>query len=114
MRKKKEFLGDLEEIILLVIVNLGGEAYGVPIYETIERATQKFTSLGAIYVALDRLEQKGFVSSRLGEVTSERGGRAKKYFRIEGEGIKALQDVERMRQDICRASKGLQPIGGRV
>ena len=93
VKKKKEFLGDLEEIILLAIVGLGGESYGVPIYEKVSEAIERFTSLGAIYAALDRLEQKGFISSRMGEATAERGGRAKKYFKIEGEGMQALESV---------------------
>lgn len=114
VKKKKEFLGDLEEIILLAIVGLDGESYGVPIYEKVEEERESFTSLGAIYAALDRLEQKGFVSSRLGEATAERGGRAKKYFKIEGEGMRALDEAERVRQSMRRVKIGLQPLGGRA
>src|SRR5690242_3949999 len=109
MRKKKEFIGDLEEIILLALVGVGGESYGVLIYEKVEEARERFTSLGAIYATLDRLEQRGFVSSRLGEPTAERGGRAKKYFKIEGEGMPALDEAERVRQSMRGVNVGLQP-----
>lgn len=83
-------LGRGEEIVLRALVCLGGENYGVPIRREIAERTGRDMSYGALYTTLERLKQKGYVSSRIGEPTRERGGRAKRYFRIETPGIKAL------------------------
>jgi DNA-binding PadR family transcriptional regulator len=112
-KQKKELLGELEEIILLALIKLGSESYGVPIHETVEDATERFISIGSIYATLDRLERNGFVSSRMGEATAERGGRAKKYFKVEGAGIEALKEAERIRRAMV-GRRNLQPIGGRA
>jgi DNA-binding PadR family transcriptional regulator len=93
----KNYLGEFEELLLLAIINLGNETYGVPIAETIEKATGKRVSTGALYTALSRLEEKGFVRSWMGEATKERGGRAKKYFAVEGAGELALRQSEQAR-----------------
>jgi PadR family transcriptional regulator PadR len=84
-------------IVLLAVMHLGANAYGVTIRQTVAEATGQEPSIGAIYTALDRLEQKGFVSSHQGEPTPERGGRAKRYFKIEGAGVQALNEAERVR-----------------
>ncbi len=89
-------------------------AYGVTIRQTVEEKAKRPTSIGAIYATLDRLEDKGFVSSRMGEATAERGGRAKKYFQVEGAGVQALSDAEqarlRLREGVLMG--GLLPKGG--
>ena len=113
VKKKKELLGELEEIILLALIKLGSESYGVPIHQTVEEATDRFISIGSIYATLDRLERNGFVSSRIGEATAERGGRAKKYFKVEGAGKLALKEAEQIRRSIVRRLR-LQPAGGRA
>jgi PadR family transcriptional regulator PadR len=109
MGDKKTYLGEFEEIVLLAILRLGANAYGVPIRQTVEEATKRSISIGAIYTTLERLEHKGFVSSRQGEPTPERGGRAKRYFKIEGAGAQALADAQQAR-DLLRGR--LQPAGG--
>ena len=86
-------LGRLEEIVLLALVCLGGDAYGVPIRREIAERTGRDVSFGAVYTTLDRLEGKGYVKSRVGEPTPERGGRAKRYFRIEAAGSRALNEA---------------------
>ena len=86
-------LGRFEEIVLLAILQLRGNAYGVTIRRQIETKARQKTSYGAIYTTLERLERKGYVSSRKGEATAERGGRAKKYYRVEDAGLRALDDV---------------------
>lgn len=98
MGENKHYLGEFEELLLLAIMRLRDGAYGVSIRQTIEEATERPISIGAIYTTLDRLEKKGFVSSRQGDPTPERGGRAKRYFKIEGAGIQAVNDVQRVRQ----------------
>mgnify|MGYP002084963891 CR=1 FL=1 len=93
----KKFLGEFEELILLAILKLSNDAYGVPIAETIEEFSGKRVSIGALYTSLSRLEEKGFIRSRIGESTDERGGRAKKYYAVEGTGLEVLQEIETTR-----------------
>jgi PadR family transcriptional regulator PadR len=84
-------LGDLEHLVLLAFVRLGDESYGVPILDEIAARTGRPVSRAAVYIALRRLEAKGLLRSRLGEATPERGGRAKRYFRITRAGLQRLQ-----------------------
>jgi DNA-binding PadR family transcriptional regulator len=86
-----DLLGSLEHIVLLALVRLEANAYGMTIRREIEERTGRNLSIGAVYATLDRLESKGYVSSFLGEPTAERGGRAKRLFRIEAEGNQALR-----------------------
>jgi len=84
-------LGELEQLVLLAILRLGEEAYGVPVVEEIEQRTGKRVKRSAVYVALTRMEKRGLVSSRMGEPTPERGGKAKRYFSVEPEAIERLK-----------------------
>jgi PadR family transcriptional regulator, regulatory protein PadR len=90
------FGGRFEEIVLLALVRLREDAYGVTIRRDIAERTGSDVSFGAVYTTLERLERKGYVKSRVGEPTPERGGRAKKYFRIEAPGIRALNETREM------------------
>jgi DNA-binding PadR family transcriptional regulator len=85
-----DLLGSLEHLVLLAVARLGAEAYGVTVRLEIERRTGRNLSIGAIYATLERLHAKGYVSSSVGEPTAERGGRAKRHFRIEADGRRAL------------------------
>jgi DNA-binding PadR family transcriptional regulator len=87
----RAYLGELEQIVLLALIRLGDNAYGVPIRQDIEKRTKRSLSIGALYHTLERLEEKGFVSSRTGDPTPERGGRAKRFFRAEPPGLQALR-----------------------
>lgn len=98
--KRKNFLGEFEELVLLAILKLGNEGYGVNIAETVEGFKKKRISIGALYTTLTRLEEKGFVRSWLGEATEERGGRAKKYYAIEAPGLKALKEIHTIRTEV--------------
>ncbi|HUA85222.1 MAG TPA: helix-turn-helix transcriptional regulator [Bryobacteraceae bacterium] len=91
----RDHLGEFEQIVLLAIARLGDGAYGVPIRREIEVRTRRYVTVGALYRTLDRLEEKAFVSSRFGDPIPERGGRAKRYFRVGPLGIKALRRTER-------------------
>ncbi len=84
-------MGHFETTVLLALLRLGNHAYGMEIREEIERRTGREVSYGAVYTALDRLEVKGFVAYSLGESTPERGGRARKYFRVQSAGKAALR-----------------------
>jgi DNA-binding PadR family transcriptional regulator len=89
-------LGRFEELVLLAVVRLRENAYGVTIRREIAERTGRDVSFGAVYTTLERLQRKGHVSSRLGDSTPERGGRAKRYFRIEAPGITALNKTQEM------------------
>jgi DNA-binding PadR family transcriptional regulator len=93
--RKREFLGGFELLVLLALIRLGEDAYGVPISEAIEESSGREVALGSVYITLERLERKGLVTSRLGEPTAERGGRAKTYFRITGKGLREVRQAQR-------------------
>jgi DNA-binding PadR family transcriptional regulator len=90
-----ELLGSLEHIVLLALVQLDGTAHGALIRREIHTRTGRDVSIGAVYATLDRLEGKGYVSSRTGEPTPERGGRAKRLFQLEAAGTRALRISEK-------------------
>jgi DNA-binding PadR family transcriptional regulator len=102
-----EFLGELEQLVMLAVARLGGEGYGVVVRDEIADRTGRTLSLGAIYSTLYRLEEKGYLSSRRGEPTAERGGRAKRLFRVEPAGVRILAATRRM-QD--RMWEGVEPV----
>jgi DNA-binding PadR family transcriptional regulator len=104
-------LGEFEQLVLLAIVHLQGEAYGVPIVEEIERRTGRSVARAAVYVTLRRLEEKGFVTSRLGDPTPERGGKGRRYVRIAAEGARALREARHVAE---RMWHGLDPASLRV
>jgi len=87
---KKYQLGEFEEIVLLTVGVLYGEAYGVAIKGHIEQKLSRKVSVGALQSALRRMESKGYLDSNLGETTKERGGKRKRYFKITAQGKKAL------------------------
>lgn len=89
-------LGDMEHLVLLAILRLGREAYGIPILDEVCARVGREVSRATVYVALKRLEEKGLVSSKLGESTPERGGRAKRYFKLKPTGLKALRESREM------------------
>ena len=82
-------------MVMLALIRLGDDAYGVTISREIEGHTGREVLLGSVYATLERLGEKGCVSSRLGNPTSERGGRAKRYFRITAKGLRDLRDAQR-------------------
>jgi PadR family transcriptional regulator PadR len=88
---KRSYLGEMELMVLLAVVRLGDDAYGVPISKELLILAEREVALGSIYAALERLEDKGFVTSSLGDPTPERGGRAKRYFRVTPTGVRALK-----------------------
>jgi len=90
---KPDSIGQFEQLVLTAILSQRDDAYGVTIHAKVaELARPKEISLGAVYVTLDRLEDKGFVSSRLSDPTPERGGRAKRCYRLEALGERALEE----------------------
>jgi PadR family transcriptional regulator, regulatory protein PadR len=99
-------VGEFEQLVLLALLRLGNDAYGMEARREIEARTGREVSIGALYTALDRLERKGFVAHRVGEPTPERGGRARKHFRVLPAGAAAL---ERARAPLDLMWDGLRP-----
>lgn len=93
---ERGYLGEFELMILLAVVHLGDEAYGVPISRELEKHRGRDVSVGSVYAALERLESKGLVSSSLGDPTPERGGKAKRYFRVTKAGLCQVQATRRV------------------
>jgi DNA-binding PadR family transcriptional regulator len=92
----RSYLGEFELMILLAVLHLGDEAYGVPISRELERHRGREVSVGSVYAALERLETKGLIASTLGEPTPERGGKAKRYFRVTKEGLRQANETRRV------------------
>src|ERR1700741_3732488 len=91
----RQHLTDFELMILLAILRIGDDAYGVPIARELEETGKRTVLLGAIYAALDRLEENGLASSSYGDPTPERGGRAKRFFKVTPKGLKAVKETQR-------------------
>jgi DNA-binding PadR family transcriptional regulator len=108
---KRTQLGNLELMVMLVLIRLGAEAYGVPIKREIEAKSSRVVTLGSIYATLERLEGKSLVHSSLGEPTPERGGRAKKYFQLTAKGLREVRETQKA---LKRLWKGLPQLEGGV
>jgi PadR family transcriptional regulator, regulatory protein PadR len=98
-------LGELEQVVLLSILRVGDEAYGVPILGEIERQTARSLTLATVYKTLARLEDKGLVASRTGDPTPQRGGRRKRYYALTADGRRALRESLAA---LRRMTRGLQ------
>ncbi|MFY8350881.1 PadR family transcriptional regulator [Pseudoalteromonas sp. SSM20] len=91
MGKSDKFLGEFEQMVLLALLQLKDNAYGAAIRQLLDQQIERTVALGALYATLERLENKGLVSSKLGEATPERGGRPKRFFTVTNDGLNALQ-----------------------
>src|ERR1700746_1809734 len=105
----RDYLGEFEHLIVLALLRLEDRAYGVTVRQEIEFRTKREVSIGAVYATLDRLERKGYVKSRRGEPTPERGGRSKRFFRVTAKGVAA---VNRTHHALSRLIEGLDFIRG--
>lgn len=90
---KGDYLGEFEHIVLLTILRLGDGAYGALLRAEIERVTRRSPAIGTVHATLARLERKRLVSSWTGEPTAQRGGKAKRHFKIEADGVSALKSA---------------------
>jgi DNA-binding PadR family transcriptional regulator len=103
---RREHLGEFEQIVLLAILRVREDAYGVPIRLEIESRTGRSVTVGALYRTLDRLEEKGFVTSSFGDPMPARGGRSRRYFKVRPAGLRTL----RASRDVLTAMwDGLEP-----
>jgi len=105
----RSYLGEFELILLLSVLHLGDQAYGVPISRELEAHRGRNVSLGSVYAALERLEAKGLVVSTLGDPTPERGGKAKRYFRVTKEGLRQTNETRRVLTELWRKLPELNP-----
>jgi PadR family transcriptional regulator, regulatory protein PadR len=103
---KGSYLGEFQEIVLLAVLVLENEAYGVSVQEEIFRRIGRRISRGALHTALTRLEEKGYLRSRMGGATEERGGRQKRLYNLTNLGEQALNDAELSRQSFYRSIPG--------
>ena|SRR5215471_14155239 len=102
-------LSNFELMVMLAIIRIGDEAYGVSISNEIEETTGTEVLLGSVYDALNRLEAKGLIVSTLGDATPERGGRAKRHFRSTSRGVRVVRDTQ---QSLIRLWKGVPELKG--
>jgi PadR family transcriptional regulator, regulatory protein PadR len=103
-----DYLGEFEHIVVLALLRLEDRAYGVTVRQEIELRTKREVSIGAVYATLDRMETKGYVKSRLGDPTPERGGRSKRFFRVTAKGEAAVNRTQKALQSM---TEGLSLIG---
>ena len=106
---KKYNLGEFEEVVMLTVGVLHGDAYGVSIKKEIETRAKRKVSVGALQSALKRLEKKGYLRSHTGEETQERAGRPKRYFEITAHGIAALEHTRDLRNDLWSSMAKIIP-----
>lgn len=108
--KSRTYLSQTELMVMLAIMRLGENAYGVPIAQEIGKCTGREIAIGVVYSALKHLEEDGFIRSSLGEATAARGGRAKTYFRVTAPGCKQVKETQqallRMWNGIPRLKSG--------
>jgi PadR family transcriptional regulator PadR len=106
--RRRDYLGSFELMVLLTVLRLGEDAYGVPISREIEAQSGQRAAVASIYAALQRLEEKGLLSSRLGSPTPERGGRAKKYFEATDKGLREARNTQRALTRLWRGVRQLK------
>ncbi|GAB3735103.1 PadR family transcriptional regulator [Spirosoma lituiforme] len=100
---KRAFLGEFEEIVLLTVAVLDEQAYGVTITQEIEQKTGRSVGFSTVHTTLQRLAEKGFLTSTMGGATAERGGRRKRFFTVTATGRRALQEVRQIRDELWGA-----------
>lgn len=103
MKKSSNYIGEFEELVLLAILSQRENAYGVTIRQALEDATARLITVGSLYTTLSRLEEKGLVESWVGEPTAERGGRAKRHYRVNGSAQSLLKEVQASRARLIDA-----------
>jgi DNA-binding PadR family transcriptional regulator len=102
-------LGEFEVVVLMAVLHLDDEAFGSAIRDEIERRTGRAVSRGAVYITLDRLEEKGLLASRTGDASANRGGRPRRLFTVTPLGVRSVKHAISM---LTRMHKGLEPVLG--
>lgn len=99
----KSYLGEFEEIVMLTVALLDGDAYGVAIIEEMESRLSRSVSIGSLQTVLRRLEDKGYLSSKLGEATKIRGGKRKRYYQVTNMGMQIIRENKEQRLGLWNA-----------
>ena len=107
---KKKHLGELEQLVMMAVLRLKGEAYGTTILNEMSERAGRNVSPGALFATIDRLEGKGLVASTLGDPTPGRGGKRKRFLTVTPDGVAAIQDA---RSAWARMSEGIEEVLGR-
>lgn len=107
--RKREYLGQLELMVLLAVMRAGRDAYGVTICREVEEKSGCEIALSSVYASLERSERKGLVTSKLGEPKAERGGKARTYFKLTAAGLKEVRESHEI---LMRLSEGLSALKG--
>ena len=107
---KGDRIGEFEELTLLAVTALGEPTYGVPVQQFVEKATSRNVTMGAVYAALDRLEDKGFVRSVMGDSSPKRGGKRKRLFQVTPLGLRTAKDLHQVRQQIWRTIETVRSL----
>jgi DNA-binding PadR family transcriptional regulator len=105
--RQRNYFGEFELMVILTVIQLGEDAYGVTISRELEMQRGRGVAIGSVYAALERLEEKGLVSSSLGRPTPERGGKAKRYFRVTQEGLRQVRKTRSVLTRLWRTLPGL-------
>ena len=105
----RDHLGEFEQIVLLAILRLGDNAYGVPVRQEIEKRTGRSLTVGALYRTFDRLQDKGYLTSFFSDPTPERGGRAKRHFRTTSRGLRVVRETQ---QSLVKLWRGIPQLKG--
>lgn len=100
----KGHIGEFEELVLLTIATLGDQAYGVAILEDIQKRSKRGVSIGGLHSTITRLDEKGFITSYLGEPTNERGGRRKRFFQLTASAVQGLSEMKSLRDELWHLS----------
>ena len=101
------YLGEFEQIVLLAVLRMGDDAYAIPIREEIEQRTGRTVARGALYTALERLEEKRYLRSRMSAPLPERGGRSRRYFTVTPTGLAAIRAA---RDSLLRLWQGIEGL----
>ena len=109
---KGEYLGEFEQLVLLALATVGEDTPGREVYEEITRTTGRDVAVTAVYVTLNRLQKKGYVSAAMGDATPERGGRAKKLFRLEAAGADAIKRARQQFDVLWKSAKAHPELRG--
>jgi DNA-binding PadR family transcriptional regulator len=110
----KDLLGSFEQLVMLALLHLGDRAYGMTVRREIERRSGRAIALGAVYATLDRLEEKGYVRSYSGDGGAERGGRARRFFRVQASGVKVLRSSIATLDSLREALPGFEGAAARA
>jgi DNA-binding PadR family transcriptional regulator len=102
MKLKGDNLGEFEELVLLTAATLGEQAYGVSVMQYIIKETGRSVNISAVHEVLKRLERKGYVKSKMGGATAERGGRRKRYFVLTASGKKTLDEAIKLKMNLYK------------